>query len=115
MKDKMYVVDGSMVFNFNDLKFELMKEIHRDTLENSDDKDILGRNLDLILAVSLQEEKSEDFIIKELGQYGVSVMKVEDLCKNLEVLRHFYINTAYEAYCKDIEKVLEEIKETILN
>ena len=109
-----YIVDSENIYYFEDLRKSLINEIKRDTIENREDKDIVESNLNILERVyDINYGYNENWVIRNLVDYGYSIMKLKDLQDNLLTLKTYFKcheNKGQECeYKNDIDKVMEDI------
>lgn len=107
-----YIVDSQDIYYFEDLKSTLINEIKRDTIENSEDSNIIESNFQLLERVYNCGYNS-DFIIKELEKFGYNVVRVKDIQDNLLTLKTYWkyhsIVKEEDEKIKNIESLMNEI------
>lgn len=108
----LYLVDDTGICTFEKLKEELISQVKRDTLENLDDKDLVNRNMDLIVKVK-DFNASEDFIIKELELFGYEITPLTQIKRNLINLRDYFNNLGFETLEKETIHIINEFEESI--
>jgi len=109
-------MDGYIVeeyyYTYDKLVNDLIGEIKRDTLENSEDHDLVARNMELLEKVYSKKSYSyenEKFIIKELELFGYSIYSVRDLKDSLLSLKYYLNANNYETLGADTEHLRKEI------
>lgn len=115
MNKNVYIVDNEKMFYFEDLRDELLKEIKSDILENRNDKDIVESGLDLMQKLHSRScGYNEDFIIRELSNYGVYVVKVNDILDGLNNLKEYFKFNSIGNENELVDKV-EDLKNELEN
>lgn len=114
---KLYIIDGTTIGDLDLVRTELIGEINTDIIENRDDADIVKSGLKLLEKVYSENYKyNERFLIEELGQYGVNVVKMVDIVDYLRVLETYFdmkvqcCDTNY----KELKEKTKEYKDLIL-
>lgn len=104
---KLYIIDGTTIGDLDLVRTELIGEINTDIIENRDDADIVKSGLELLEKVYSENYKyNERFLIEELGQYGVNVIKMVDIVDYLRTLETYF---DMKVQCGDID--YRELKE----
>lgn len=110
-----YLVDGEYLYNYEELVHILINEIKRDILENTDDKDIVSNDMELLGKIYMKKNNYDlgnvNYIINELSMYGYEIVKLSDIQDNLITLKKYLFSNNYEVLARDTEHLRKEIVE----
>ena len=108
-----YIVDSEYLYSYDMLVKDLIEEVKRDTLENKEDQNIVSHNMDLLEKIYIKRNNScyqnEEFIIKELDNFGYSIIRIRDIKDSLLILRDYLNMNNYETLAEESEHLRQEI------
>lgn len=99
------------IMSYKELKDMVVNHIVEDTLENLGDKSIVRTNT-LLLEEITKKEPTMSFIEEELCNYSYKIINLNDLAKNLEDTKLYFLNKGNYVgdICETIDIINKEVE-----
>ena len=111
--DDVFILDNEKkIYTKKDLRDCLIQEIKRDTLENTDDKDIVKNNLEMLEKI-MKDSMTTEKVIKELNLFGYIVTSVQNTISSLSCLIDFFEEQdnkeIRDLFLKDLNRIRDNL------